>query len=243
MHENLPLIDLYHRHVGMGFDRQLRLAEFLEETADGEDWQYTTSTGTLTFGSNVQFDAHDLGSHATPDNSWLWVWNNPHLNLTPGNRTLAKAVRELGHRIGIAVFLANSKLDLDSVLGEELSEHAAHVFGIILAGEIRYDAYYTFPFTHGRVTVLIRDDRLRYSEESPLNRIGIAFPQVISALPVFDHRAALMGYAKSYGLKTSSESEQVLITDAGKNILTATFDSLHRLAELNYSIIPKQREE
>src|SRR5438128_942509 len=104
----------------MGFDRQLRLAEFLEQNAGGANWGYTISTATLTFGSQVRFEAHDLGSHAHPDNSWLWAWNNPHLKLTPANRALAEAVRRLGQQTGIKEFLAERQFDLEPILSEDL---------------------------------------------------------------------------------------------------------------------------
>jgi hypothetical protein len=238
MPANQQLLALYHRNVGMGFDRQMRLAEFLEERAGGAGWGYTISAATLTFGTRVQFEAHDLGSHADPDNSWLWAWGNPHLKLTPANRALAEAVRDLGRRAGVPEFLAERPFELEPILGEELSEHAAHVFGIILGGELEYDACYTIPFEHGRSTTLIRDDRLRFTEELPLNRIAMVFPRVVSALPVFDHRAALIGYMQAFGLTPSVKAEQAWVTDSIGNQLTAKFDSLGRVAELKCAMGP-----
>ena len=227
-----PLLDLYHRHVGMGLDRQLRLGEFLEERTGGTEWRYTISTATLTFGTQIKFEAHDLGSHADPDNSWLWTWCNPHLKLTPANWALAEAVRDLGSRIGVPEFLAERQFDLESLLGDELSEHAAHVFGMILGGELDYDAYYSIPFEHGRSTALIRDNRLRFTEELPLGRIVMVFTRAVSVLPVFDQRAALVGYVRAYGLTPSVTSDQMWAADSRGNQLTVRFDSLGRVAEM-----------
>src|SRR4051794_14669137 len=100
------LIALYHRHVAAAYDRQMRLADFLEREAPGENWDYQISTATLRFGSRVSFAAHDLGSYADPDNSWMWVWCNPHLNLTPANREVAAAVQRMGQERGIPAFTA-----------------------------------------------------------------------------------------------------------------------------------------
>jgi hypothetical protein len=226
------LIALYHRHVATAFDRQLRLNDFLERHTDGQNWNYTISTATLEFGTQVQFEAHYLGSHAHPDNSWLWAWANPHLKLTAANRKLAKSVCALGSQTEVTAFSADRQFDLTPLFGDELSEHAAHIFGSVLGCELGYDAYYTIPFEHGRATALIRDDRLRLTEDFPINRILIVFPQVISALPVFDHKAALISYATAYRLTVTPVSDRLVITAAEGGELTATFDTQGRLADL-----------
>src|SRR5262245_9648327 len=95
------LIALYHRHIAATFDRQMRFADFLDrEKVSGSVYQFTTSTATLEFGSTVRFVALDLGSTADPDNSWLWAWSHPQLNLTPANRALGDAVHQLGEKVG-----------------------------------------------------------------------------------------------------------------------------------------------
>jgi hypothetical protein len=236
---NQALIALYLRHVGIGFDRQLRLAEFLEREAAGQDWNYTISTATLTFGADVRFEAHDLGSHAAPDNSWLWAWANPHLKLTAANRELAAAVRSLALAAGVPEFAADRQFDLGPVLGELLSGQAAHVLALVIAGELGYDAYYTLPFAHGRAAAVIRDDRLRFVEDNPLNRIAFVFPQVLSALPILDHRAALLGYARALGVTVVAEEPgSVRLAAAGGGEQTATFDQLGRLTRLEGTIAP-----
>src|SRR5262249_43086439 len=156
-------------------------------------------TATLKFGSSVTFQAHDLGSHAEPDNSWMWVWCNPHLNLTPANQALGAAVRGLGKRLGIGAFSATSYFDVGPILGDDLGPVAADVFGIVGGGELGYNAYYTMPFENGRFTALLRDERLRCDEPYPLLRIATIFPQVTSGYPVLNHRSAFAGYLDWYG--------------------------------------------
>src|SRR5262249_7949703 len=122
------LIALYHQHVAAAFDRQMRLADFLERKASGANWNYQVSTATLKFGPKVTFEAHALGSYADPDGSWMWDWLNPQLNLTPANLKLAKAVQRLGKKLGISAFTADRYFVVEPILGEELSEDAAYVF-------------------------------------------------------------------------------------------------------------------
>src|SRR5690242_12884081 len=111
------LLALYNRHVGAAFDRQMRLADLLEREAGGEAWNYTISTACLEFGTSVRFEALNLGSHADPDNSWLWAWCNPHLNLTPANRELGEAVRKLGRDAGIVALVADRQVSCADLLG------------------------------------------------------------------------------------------------------------------------------
>lgn len=226
------LVALYHRHVAAAYDRQMRLGDFIEREAPGENWSYQTSTATLKFGAKVVFTAHDLGSHAAPDNSWMWVWCNPHLGLTPSNRALAASVQQLGTRLGIPAFGATTYFDIGPVLGEQLGEVASHVFGIVIGGEFGYSAHYTMPFANGRFTALLRDDRLRCDEPYPLVRIASIFPRAISEYPVLDHRAAFLGYLDWYGFVPEADARCVRIVEGGEEVMRADFDKRNRMKNL-----------
>jgi hypothetical protein len=230
------LVALFHRHVASVFDRQLRLADFLEREADGEPWQYTISTATLAFGERVVFSALDLGSHADPDDSWLWSWSHPQLNLTPANRELGAAVRRIGGGLGIPAFEADGQFSCLEILGGELCPDAAHVFATVVAGELGFDAYYTMPFATGRMAAVIRDDRFRVPESNPVARILSVFPQVISAFSITDHRAAFVAYAEAYGLAVDDRPHSVSLLVNGREHLNAGFDSLGRLTEMTAQV-------
>jgi hypothetical protein len=47
---NRTLLDLYHRDVAAVYDRQMRLAEFLEVNGDGGGWSYDVPSAALTVG-------------------------------------------------------------------------------------------------------------------------------------------------------------------------------------------------
>jgi hypothetical protein len=233
------LISLYHRHVAAACEQQMRLSEFLEqEKVSGTTYRYTTSTATLEFGNTVQFVALDLGSHADPDNSWLWTWCNPGLKLTSANRKLAEDIRELGRTAMIPAFTAEKQVSCDESLGPDLSPVAAHVFAVIVSGELGFDAHYTMPFDNGRFVVMIRDKRLRADVPHATARILTTFPQVLQAFPVLDQRAAFIAYVQLYGCVVQENSQSVRVLRNGEELLKANFDGSNRLIDLTGTIGP-----
>lgn len=134
------------------------------------------------------------------------------------------------HRLGVPM-LAHPGFSLEPLLGPELTPHAAEVLGIVLGRELEYNAHHIVPEEGHDSTVLVRHDRLKFTERYPLHRVLTVFPKVVAALPVFDHLAALADYARDYGL-TAGVTEGVLTITDGKGTLTATFDAHDRLAKL-----------
>jgi len=230
MHEQL--VALYHRHVAAAYDKQLRLGDFLERETDGATWNYHVSTGTLSFGPTVKFQAMDLGSHSTPDNTWLWGWYSSQLSYTAMSGELAASVVKIGDRYKIDAFLATQAIDLRPILGEDLSRIAANVFGIIVSGELGYHAYYTMPYRRGRSTVLLRDERLRINEPNPLGRVALIFPQVLTGFPILDQRAALIGYLNWYAYVPKTEGQVVRVVEEGVELMRAEFDEDNRMTSL-----------
>jgi hypothetical protein len=223
------LVALYHRHVATAFDRTLRLAALVEQKAGGAKWQYTVATATLAF-DKLKFDAPLLGTHTHSNDSWLWAWANRNLKLALTNRALGDLLRVTAHRIGVHA-LAGPGFSLEPLLGPELTKRAADVLGGLLARELDYDAHFVADEGAHDSAILVRDDRLKAAERHPLARVLAVFPQVVKALPVFDHRAALTAFARDFNLTTSVGAGALTITD-GKGQLTATFDEHDKLKKL-----------
>jgi hypothetical protein len=231
------LVDIYQQHVAMAFDRRLRLADFREQKAAGEKWKHDTTSATLTAGK-ITFEAHVLGSRHEQNNSWLWAWWDRNLKLTLTNRALGDAVRTVVHKLGVHQLVA-AGFSLEPLLGNELSEHAPEVFGSILCSELGYDAYHLID--KGRTTILVRDDRLKFTEKNPLRRILTVFPKTIKALPVFDHKAAFMSYAQDYGLPVTREPGIVKVKGEKGGELIARFDDHNKLTKLEGENIPEPK--
>ena len=228
------LLDLYHKHVGMGFDRHLRFQEFLDRKAPRVKGEFDLATGQLKFGPKLAFESPILGTHAEHNNSWHWAGANRNLKLNLTNRALSDTVRALGARQMVPAF-AGTAFPLEPHIGEELAGHATDVFGVILVEELEYDAYHSVPFEGGRALLLIRDDRLQFVERHPVARVLAVFPQVIKALPVPDHRAALTSYARAYGLNLADVPGGVKVSGPGGDV-TATFDDSSRLLRMEGNV-------
>jgi len=230
---------LYHRHVGMAFDRQMRFQAFLRKKLVGGEWEYDTNTATLSFGK-VQFEAPILGSHASHNNSWLWAWSNKHLKLSVTNRALGDTVRALVHRLNVHA-LGAPAFALEPLLGPTLAQSAVHILGVFLVGELGYDAYQAFPNDGSTELVLIRDDRLKFVEKHPLVRIATQFTGVLGSMPVMDDKAALTAYAHDYGLTVTEGPNTLKITAGGKDELTATFDAEGHFTNFDGVAIPEPK--
>jgi len=233
------LIALYHRHVGMAFDRQMRLEAFLETKDDGKEWEYDTTTGTFTVGK-VKLDAPIVGSHTHANNSWLWAWSNKHLKLSITNRALGDVVRSLVHRLNVHA-LGGPGFALEPFLGPLLCQSAEHIFGVILSCELGYDAYHALPNDGTTELVLIRDDRLKFVEKHPLVRIATQFPKLLRSMPVLDDKAALAAYAHDYALTVTEQPNGLKITAGGKDELTATFDAEGHFTTFDGITIPEPK--
>lgn len=228
------LLDLFHKHVGMGFDRQLRFADLLDRKAPRADWEFDTATAELTFGPRLSFEAPIIGSHAEHNDSWLWAGANRNLKLSLTNRALSDTVRALGSRLMVPAFGATA-FPLEQHLGSELTAHAAHVFGVILVEELEFDAYYIAPYEGGRALLLIRDDRLQFVGRHPVARVLAVFPQLVKSLPVPDHRAALTSYARGYGLNVTDVPNGLRVSGPDGD-LTATFDDHSRPVRIDSNV-------
>ena len=234
---NNTLLDLYHQHVGAVFDRQMHFADYLQTNGDGGDWGYDVPSGVLTFGDTLRFDAPLLGSYAQNNASWLWAWANHHLELPTTNRQLADAVRAIG-KSAASVFAAEQGFGCADYLPDDVLDITPHVFGIVAAGELGSDAYYLMPYEGGCGVVVVKDERLRFSEPHPVLRISSIFPQAIGTYPILDQPAALVAYATSYGLEAKLAIPCVIVTQHGAEVLKAEFDRQNRLVKLESTVAP-----
>jgi hypothetical protein len=234
-----PLLhDLFHAHIGMAFDHQLRFADLCQEQGVDANWHYKLDTAVLTLGGMWTLTAPLIGSHAEESNTWMWAWANRHLKLPIVGKRLAARVKRLSGELPEPVFAAAGTVGCDELFGEELAAHAAHAMGAIVSQSLGYDAYYTVPYPGGRGATVLREKRLRRMPEQPLVVICSRFTQLISALPIPDQRLAFLGYAASYGLTATAHGQSVRVVLPKVGELLAKFDRKNRLSVLKSQTVP-----
>jgi hypothetical protein len=226
-------LDLYHRHVAAAYDRQMRLNDYLRTYAAGNEWNYDIGTATLTIGTGVSFQAPLLGSYTQESNCWLWAWANRELRLPSSSQSLQNEVCRLGLSLGHPVFTAMEPIRCEEVLPQELLGSVGYVFGLIIAGELNYDAYYPINFEGGQAVALIRDFRLRVVEPYPVQRIVSLFRQVIGGCPIPDQQTAFLAYVEAYQLQAVVDEQEVSVLLNGREVLTARFDERNQLISLD----------
>jgi hypothetical protein len=221
MHPELS--SLYDRHAAAAFDKQLYLNELVRDF----DWHFNQKSGLLSFGNRWHWQAQILGTEAWESGTWLWAWANPTPGLPTHLLLAARSMKELGGRLQIPE-LTEAQLPLGKMEG--------HFLAAVGSGVCRANAYFRGLHAGGAVFLLIIDRHFHRPVGHPLARVLCVFPQAISALRITNHQVALASYLHYYGLDGRTEGNTLVVEEAGRPMLTATFDELNRLQQLDGTI-------
>lgn len=95
---------------------------------DYQNWYYDQSTGELTLSDNgikkLIVDYEEVGSLSLKSNTWLWAWQNPHLEKKIKSEIVR--VRDFGRKRGFEK-LTNAKWTADEYDGWEMTAIAAYL--------------------------------------------------------------------------------------------------------------------
>lgn len=214
---------LFTDNVLGSFIKQFHLADLVGDSA----WGYDVKSGTLSFGK-IHWQAEILGTESVETQTWLWAWANTGSNLPPAIVQASLQMKGLGQRHRI-----EELTEPQPELTEDLN---GHTLSLIASGVCDADAYYRGPYDGGAAFLLIKDQQFPSSNESPLLRLSTVFPQVISTFSIADHHLALTSYLDKAGIAYTNEDGDVKVKEGGETVLTATFDNLRRLTNLNATI-------
>ena len=216
---------LFHQHLLLTFDRQLLLADLIGDLS----WSYDLQAGILSFNYRFQWRSEILGTESEETQTWLWAWANEASGIPEQQQTASMQLRALGEEHGIPE-LTEPVVPLDHRDG--------HAFASLAVGEGLGRAYYRAPYEGGAAFLLITDEALQFVVGNPVQRVLTVFPQAISAMELPDHREALRGYLRHYGLKPEDENGCLVLRDGGEELLRAEFDNQNRLTRLTGTIRP-----
>lgn len=217
--------DAYLRYVAIAFDKQLNLGDLI----GNRNWGFDMDSGLLTFASQgigdqpIVFDVQILGTASEQSSSWLWPWANKSIE-----ENLATDSLFVSEQAGISEF-PHSQFAID--FGQS-DEHRITMVSVgILSQLARCDAYYRGPYEGGAAFFLLKDSRLQLAPPSATH-IATFFPQLISSLPLSNHRAAFFGYLEQLQVEGQSDGQNITAR-IGSSDLTAQFDNLNRLSNLH----------
>lgn len=212
---------LLEQHGGLGFEKQNSLFEIIGDS----DWGVDLDTGILSFSNGEKFEIQILGSYGYNAESWLWEWANIE-NDTP-KKVLQDALK-------LKEWGEENSSELLTTPEFKCNTTEIHFIGIIASSILGSSAYYCGDYGQGIALMTISSkkiDELEYNEEA---RIANTFPSLIS-LCEMNHKEAFSNYlvGKGYSLK---EENNTITASKEHKLMTAAFDELNRLKDLNTTI-------
>ncbi|WP_020471392.1 DUF6882 domain-containing protein [Zavarzinella formosa] len=222
----LNITNLYCCQAAISLANQM----FLAILARASNWRFDFASGQLSFDNQYRWHSQVLGTESFESNTWLWAWANEASNIPASLVGSAHVMRMLGEVQGFPE-LTEPEVSLDRIDG--------HTIAMIASSVCQANAYYRCPYEGGALYVLIMDDNFPKDPTPPLARLATVFPQAISSLDIPDHRLALTGYLDYHGLAYEQIGDRVVAKENGEPALTATFDHLNRLTNLEATIKPR----
>jgi len=209
--------ELLERYAAIAFDKQNDLYEVIGDNS----WNADVPAGTISFGPALVFPMQILGTFSHASETWLWAWANTESGLPPRLLSQAEQLRSYGEQHGIELLTAS---------GFEASDRDLHLIGCIASGMFGASGYYLANYGQGTMVVTIKSELVDGVAKNDFARISSAFPQVISAFEM-QHRPAFVHYLTQKGYHITETADTVSAA-VGSGALTATFDQLGRLANL-----------
>lgn len=228
---SIVLTSLFTQFAAISLDKQLCVADLLGEN---HTWSVDLASGTLQFDTDTQGEpsarserltcqAQVLGTESTTDHTWLWGWANEDSSIPTSLLHYSNDLKAYGESHGIEEFLEPELLLSDTVNGTWLAT--------IAIGLLNADFYYRCPYDDGALFVLVTDSSFRCGTSDPLHRITSVFPQLVAHVAV-NHRTAFLSYLNYYNLTIIDDGRRVTGSMLSGQRVTAVFDSLDRLIDL-----------
>ncbi|MEI2274554.1 hypothetical protein OHD16_20570 [Sphingobacterium sp. ML3W] len=210
--------ELIERFGGIAFDKQYDFATVISNN----NWNIDMTKEEISFGPNLDFPIQVLGTFSHSSETWLWAWANTKSGLSENITQQALQLKKYGEDQGIDLFSNNSF---------DFSKDELHRIGLIASGMFDASAYYIADYGQGAMLVTIKSNVLDRQYQDDHLRILSVFPQLISQFEM-NHKIALQWYLEKKGYKISEQGAQFIATKGGDTI-TAEFDELSRLTNLN----------
>ena len=225
----MNLMDALLPVIAIAFEKQLHLADIV----GNRSWSFSMDSGEVRFDNDFAFKVQLLGTEADAGQTWLWAWANSASGIPLELLDSAHQMRAYGHQTQIRA-LTETEVPLDNL-------HNGHMFSMLASGLLESSGgYYRGPYPGGALFMLIDDRDFPTDLRDPVQRIGVTFPQLISAIALPSHLEAFLGYLQAHQLTVEHEAESQIVQAQSGNgqVIRAEFDASDRLMSLNASLHP-----
>ncbi|GAB3637354.1 hypothetical protein GCM10027422_29440 [Hymenobacter arcticus] len=208
---------LLERYAALAYDRQADLYEVIGDNA----WNADMDAGTISFGPGLVFPLQALGTFSHVSETWRWAWVAAQSDWPARLLTQAEQLRAYGEQHGIELL----------TVGEfDATTQDLHAIGAIASGMLGASGYYLANYGQGTLVLTVKSEHIDQVPKNDFARISTVFPQVIQMFEM-RHRPAFIHYLTQKGYTTTETADAVsAAVDSGT--LTATFDDLGRLVNL-----------
>lgn len=216
--------NLFTQHVMSSLDKQLRLADLLDNKGT---WSTDLRKGTISFKDVGTYKMQVLGTESEGDDSWLWGWANEASNIPTALLNVADNLRDYGNKHSIEE-LTQAEQSLDDIDG--------HQFGLIASGFAQAQAYHRCPYNGGALFALIMDPTLKLTVENDLVRATTVINQAVSTYDMHNQNIAIDAYLTYLGLDVYSSNDTKYAQRDDETVMTITFDKNNRMTKLESTI-------
>ncbi|RTQ48528.1 hypothetical protein EJV47_16280 [Hymenobacter gummosus] len=210
--------ELLERYSAIAYDKQNDLAEVIGEN----NWNFDMDAGTISFGPGLVFPMQIMGTFSYSSRTWLWAWANTRSGIPAALLQQGRQLKTYGEQ---------QEIDLLKHDAVDAEESDLHLIGTIASGMFDASGYYLADYGQGVMVLTVKSPLIDAQRKRDFPRLLHAFPQAISLFEM-RHRPAFISYARLKGYELS-EGGATVTARSGSTRITATFDDLDRLTNLN----------
>jgi hypothetical protein len=186
----------------------------------GRAWSVDLSASRIAFENGPELAADLLGTESSADQTWLWAWANPELELSDDCLGPSRQVTVVGAEYGVRE-LAEGRLEFRDTL-------SIHRLGAVASGLLNADAYFVAPSGPFVALLALYGPELRLG---PLD--GSALTQTLmSGVGQFEleQQPAIAAYLERRGARAEKTGETWTVELPAGERVVLSFDSQRRLA-------------
>lgn len=210
--------ELLERYGTIALEKQNTLGNIVEDLS----WETDLEKGTIQFAGKATFPMQVLGTLSHSSGTWMWAWANAKSDIPQNLLQQSLILKQYGEDNAIDI-LTNPEFAAD--------DRDLHVIGMIASGMFNNSGYYLADYGRGIMCVTIKSEDIDLDyHNSHLDALS-TFPRMISLYDI-NHRRALICYLKQKGYQITENGAQ-LTAARNDETITASFDDLNRLSQLN----------